>query len=48
MDVVGLVAHDATKRILCFVLHLEFEKVTKVMKAPRELNAEAGPQILPL
>lgn len=47
-DVVGLVAHDATKRILCFVAHVKFEEVTNVMEAPRKLDAEAEPQILPL
>lgn len=48
VDIVGLVAHDATKRIVCFVAHVKFEEVTKVTKAFHELNAEAGPQILPL
>jgi len=33
VDVVGLVAHDATKRILCFVAHVKIEKVTKEIES---------------
>jgi len=29
VEIVGLVADDATKRILCFVAHVKIEKVTK-------------------